>query len=92
MGHLRATVNIPKDHVLFTVDPQDEAVLEKLKAHRGVNAIIFESDKSRWASFDAAHRGDLTPYTFVSPTDTYRDMEYMTKEAEKLVDQLIDYT
>lgn len=47
------------------------------------------SDGGWWFGFDCAHLGDLSPLMgFDMGGDVYRDMEYVTNEANRLADQL----
>ena len=58
--------------------------------HLGREKVFISEDKEKWVfGFDAAHSGDKTAYTNFEG-DTFKDLDYMTEECEKLAQQLKD--
>lgn len=96
MQNLCGYVGVNKDHHFFEQNVDDDDV--QLDVHGGLTfAGAFEDYPDLWFfGFDAAHGGDLVPrmvilnfYSEISgDLPEYRDMEYMTRETEKLAEQL----
>ena len=82
-NHLCGYVAVTKKHPLFnkTYDNITSHV------HGGLTfAGTWNSKNLWWFGFDCAHAGDLVFYEGCKPyeDDVYRDMEYVTKETERL--------
>lgn len=88
-GNLTGYVQLQKDHPLVGNPNED---LGMFMVHGGVTFCgTIRKDKSWWVGFDTAHGGDML-IGFQGPsfsTGTYKDINYVKKETEKLAEQLL---
>jgi hypothetical protein len=99
-GALCGYVGVPKGHPYFGLHYND---INDVDVHGGLsysaecfgdichkNADGSEPDERWWLGFDCAHSFDLIPEMskLFGLECTYRDIPYVTKELESLVDQL----
>lgn len=86
-GHLCGYVALPDSHPCA----RDKELVEGLDVHGGITYAEWGSGEFV-VGFDAAHCGDLIPYSFtefnLGHQLVYRDMDYMEFELRKLVKQL----
>ena len=93
LGHLCGYVNVPETHKAF--GSINEETLSRLDVHGGVtwNRAYHPKLKttgSIWVGFDCAHDGDVCPMYTSLYLGTYKNLEYVIKEINKLAKQLID--
>lgn len=91
-GHWCGYVRVKTDHLYHEVDYSD---IENLDVHGGLtysgHRLHDEQDDGWFFGFDCNHCWDLAPYSpslFSDETARYRDIDYVTKETEKLAEQL----
>ena len=89
-SHNCGYVIVDKDHPLYEISYQD---IPNFEVHGGVtfsgNISDIAPEHKLWAiGFDAAHSGDKT-LGIGYPGDTFKDVDYMTKECENLAKQII---
>ncbi len=97
MGHLCGYIGLPPTHKLYKKHYDDIDVM----VHGGLTFADFwedERDNLWYVGFDCAHYGDFQPgLAKLSPGylrygldqgTTYKNMDFVTKECESLVDQL----
>ena len=85
--HLCGYVQVPETHSLYKTDYNDC----ELSVHGGLTygAEAKAPFWGYWIGFDCAHSGDFSPR--IAILGTYRDIDYVQAECERLIDQLIDY-
>lgn len=97
-------VGVPPTHKLYKVPYQqasDYNVHGGLTYSNVCNGVIChtpepgESDDVWWFGFDCHHSGDLAPkdqsvFDFMGYPNTYRNLDYVIKEAKSLAEQLED--
>lgn len=88
LGVNNGYVKIPEGHPLHGKGDGEEEV-DNLEVHGGITfgGSWDDEDGPWWIGFDCAHFGDLVPKISYS-NGIFRDEEYVTKEIERLVDQL----
>lgn len=90
-GSLCGYVEIPNGHALHRKDYQDIDIL----CHGGLtysdnfNCLTKETTDNWYLGFDCAHYLDLVPNIPILGGEIYRNMEYVTKELENIVNQII---
>jgi hypothetical protein len=92
MGHLCGYVGVPPAHPAYNHD-YDKLTLS---AHGGItHADSIESSPMPdlwWIGFDCAHAFDYSPgMPTLCNHESYRNMEYVTRECTRLAEQLKDY-
>ena len=94
LGQLNGYVGVQK-HPYYNL-PYDDAKIEALQVHFGVNLAGTHSEYGDiwWFGFDCAHYTDVIPKLLASmkssfPDAVYRDIEYVTKQCEQLAQQLL---
>lgn len=101
-GHLCGYVGLDENSRFY--EKNYEEVYEKIKCHGGITFADFWDnlqDQKYYLGFDCAHAFDLRPFVYTrypqifKPDDitalqeTYKDMEYVEKEIQDVVDQII---
>lgn len=90
--HLCGYVQLTKDNKLFEKDYM--SIEEPLIVHGGITYASYVEDK--WfIGFDCAHFSDETfndEFFSMNSKGYYRDMNYVTKECEKLAEQLSKFS
>lgn len=92
-GHLCGYIEIPEGHELYKMDYDEieDKYQGLLPAHGGLTFSDFVDNKY-WIGFDCLHCGDLQPMyakgfeRFRRENDTYKNMEYVTKNIKEIVD------
>ena len=91
-SHYCGYVEVPTTHPCYKVDYLDNDynnLVSNIDVHGGVtftsHAVNGVGEDSWFIGFDAAHIGDKTKYDDLG---TFRDIEYMSNECVRLVDQL----
>jgi len=96
LGFLNGYVAVPKGHPLFGKDIDDPKIKE-LDVHGGISYSdkylrgyeLPDKEELWWFGFDTAHAGDCIPFhPILGENETYRTIEYVTKEVIKLAEQL----
>jgi len=93
MFHLCGYVGLPEEHQLHNKG-YDEEGFPDLDIHGGITFADSFGEGNLWfLGFDCAHMGDQTMLGGLLPKkmrthETYKDMEYVTKQLKQLVDQL----
>ena len=94
MGHLCGYMQVTKGHPLFEVD---YSAIDCCHPHGGVTYSGYvRGDKNEWSiGFDCAHAGDLIPSMAAlglnSDGVTYRDIDYVSEEIKRMVENTIEY-
>jgi hypothetical protein len=83
LGVLNGYVDIP----MSIADSLDPGFLERLTVHGGITYSAKDDDDAHRIGFDCAHAGDLVP-GLMCGTYEYRNIDYVKKEIEGLVDQI----
>lgn len=85
--HLCGYVQVPETHSLYKRHYSDC----ELSVHGGLTygAEAEAPFRGYWIGFDCAHSGDFSPK--IGIRGTYRDIDYVQAECERLIDQLIAY-
>lgn len=84
---------------LFCMDKEAPCVQDLIDVHGGLTyAGPMGNLEGWWFGFDCGHAGDLSPGTYSQvlemgiknyPRGTYRDIEYVRAECQRLADQLL---
>lgn len=93
LGHLCGYVIINHNNELFGHDDSGNSMCMNLDVHGGITYGQSELD-GRWKiGFDCAHVDDVCPYNFFGNPQgaTYKNIEFVTSEIKKLVDQVAEY-
>lgn len=91
MGYLCGYVGIPETHNHYKKGYDYLNKIDELEVHGGLTFSdkMNDEDGLWYFGFDAAHAFDLMPFARInSERDTYKDMNYMKKECEKLAEFL----
>lgn len=95
LGHWCGYVGVPSGHPLHGKGYDDIHSTAEIDVHGGLtyagdHAPTKESDGTWWFGFDCAHSGDLVPgmRSGFSVGDTYKDVEFVKAECERLAEQL----
>jgi hypothetical protein len=101
LKHLCGYVALNKEHKLYGKDKEDSC-FDKINVHKGLSysgELGFWSTSNNYKKlyyvlgFDCGHAGDLVPYLYNrNPLigGSYKDIEYVTNECQKLAKQLKD--
>lgn len=97
-GHLCGYVGVPKGHALHGVQydeelPNGTSLMLLVRVHGGLTysaaTVPLESkDGHWWFGFDCAHLGDKVPHFGDTRGGTYRTVQYVAQECDKLASQL----
>jgi len=105
-GHLNGYVSIPKSHILYEVDYNDVSNVD-VHGGLTFTAFYLAPENREWLlGFDCNHLGDFAPLNaklykpiehillkglFENDPSLYKNVEFVKKEIESMVNQIIDY-